>query len=256
MSIEYKIRLVAELITKSRHAIAFTGAGISAESGVPTFRGKNGLWTRIDPMKYASIDGFIANLREAWEWYKWRMELVEKAEPNPGHRALAELERLGFLKAVITQNVDRLHQRAGSRNVIELHGTLWVLRCINPSCRYSIGISEPPREVPPICPECSSPLRPSVVFFGEELPREAWRRAIELASRSDLVLVIGTSGAVYPAAYIPFIVRDNGGSIVDINPDRDAYSEIADVYIQGRAGEILPRIVEEVSRSDSQQSSI
>ena len=247
-SIEYKVRVAAELIAESKHVIAFTGAGISAESGVPTFRGKNGLWTRVDPMKYASVHGFIANIREAWAWYKWRMEVIKRAEPNPGHYALAEMEHLGVLKAVITQNVDRLHQRAGSRNVVELHGTLWVLRCIDPSCRYRVGIDEPPEEVPPLCPLCRSPLRPSVVFFGEELPQSEWARAVELARRSDLVLVIGTSGVVYPAAYIPLIVRDSGGAIIDINPDRDAYSGTADLYIQGRAGEVLPRIVERVRK--------
>lgn len=237
------------MLASSRSAIAFTGAGISAESGVPTFRDRDGLWKNYKAEELATSEAFRKNPKLVWDFYRWRMRLILKARPNPAHYALAELERLGLLKAVITQNVDDLHREAGSRNVIELHGNIFRVRCTSCSYRENLKESDTLEEFLsmeglPKCPECGSLLRPDVVWFGEPLPREALERAFELAERADLVLVIGTSGVVYPAAYIPYIVKENGGKVVEINVERSGITPIADVFIRGKAGEVLPRIVE------------
>ncbi len=236
----------ARALAAARHAVAFTGAGISAESGIPTFRGsgKDSLWSRFKPEELATPEAFARNPVRVWEWYKWRMELIRKAEPNPGHKALAKLEELGVIKAVITQNVDGLHQRAGSMRVIELHGSIWRVRCSNPTCTYRTEIREPPKEIPPRCPACSHYLRPDVVWFGEPLPQDAWNEAVSLARTSDLVLVVGTSGAVYPAAYIPIMVKEGGGTLIEVNVAESSLTPYADVFLKGKAGEVLPKLLE------------
>jgi len=235
---------VADVIAKSRHCIVFTGAGISAESGVPTFRGAGGLWERYKPEELATPEAFARDPGLVWRWYRWRQEVVYNAEPNPGHRAIAELEALGVVKAVITQNVDGLHQKAGSRNVVELHGSLWRARCVK--CGAVYRLEKPVEEIPPKCPKCGGLLRPDVVWFGEALPQEAWRQAVELASRSDVVIVVGTSGVVYPAAYIPYIAKEHGAVVVEINIEESAITPVADFFLRGKAGEVLPNLAEEV----------
>ena len=238
----------AKILARSRFAIAFTGAGISAESGVPTFRGSNGLWKHYRPEELATPEAFRANPNLVWEFYKWRMRRILNAKPNPAHHALAELERLGILKAVITQNVDDLHREAGSKNVVELHGNIFRVRCT--SCGYRENLKESGRlqwfvedNALPKCPECGSLLRPDVVWFGEPLPREALEKAFKLAERADVALVIGTSGVVYPAAYIPYIVKEHGGKVIEVNVERSGITPIADVFLRGKAGEILPRLI-------------
>ena len=235
-------------LLSSRHAIAFTGAGISAESGIPTFRGsgKDSLWSRFKPEELATPEAFERNPRRVWEWYVWRMNLIMKARPNAGHEALAKLEGLGIIKAVVTQNVDGLHQRAGSRRVVELHGSIWRVKCSNPACTFRAGIDEPPEEIPPRCPSCGHYLRPDVVWFGEPLPQDAWGEAVSLAKASDAVLVIGTSGAVYPAAYIPLIVKEGGGTVIEVNVAESSITPYADIFLKGRAGEVLPRLLNAV----------
>jgi NAD-dependent protein deacetylases, SIR2 family len=237
---------VADVVATARHCIVFTGAGISAESGIPTFRGAGGLWERHRPEELATPEAFARDPELVWRWYRWRQEVVYRAEPNPGHRAIAELEALGVVKAVITQNVDGLHQRAGSRNVVELHGSLWRARCVR--CGAVYRLDKPVEEIPPRCPRCGGLLRPDVVWFGEPLPQDAWERAVELASRSDAVLVVGTSGVVYPAAYIPRIAKDHGAVVVEVNVEESAVTPIADFFLRGKAGEVLPRLVEEVKK--------
>jgi len=237
---------VVDVVAASRHCIVFTGAGISAESGVPTFRGAGGLWERYRPEELATPEAFAKDPALVWRWYRWRQEVVYRAEPNPGHRAIAELEALGVVKAVITQNVDGLHQRAGSRNVVELHGSLWRTRCMR--CNAMYRLDKPAEETLPRCPRCGGLLRPDVVWFGESLPQDAWARAVELASRSDVVLVVGTSGVVYPAAYIPRIAKDRGAVVVEINVEESAVTPIADFFLRGKAGEVLPPLAEEVKR--------
>ncbi len=238
----------AKALVRAKHAIVFTGAGVSAESGIPTFRGsgKDSLWSRFRPEDLATPEAFERNPRRVWEWYSWRMKLVLSARPNPAHESIARLEGLGVVKAVITQNVDGLHQRAGSRRVIELHGSLWRVKCSNPSCGFRERVSEPPKEVPPKCPLCGSYLRPDVVWFGEPLPEDAWGEAVKLAKASDAVLVVGTSGAVYPAAYIPLIVKEGGGYVIEVNIGESSITPYADVFIKGRAGEVLPKLLAKV----------
>ncbi|RFA98113.1 NAD-dependent protein deacetylase [Pyrobaculum aerophilum] len=237
---------VADLLASSRHCVVFTGAGISAESGIPTFRGPGGLWERHKPEELATPEAFARDPALVWRWYKWRQEVIYNARPNPGHYAIAELEAMGMVRGVITQNVDGLHQRAGSRLVVELHGSIWRARCVK--CGSVYILDKPVEEVPPLCRKCGGLLRPDVVWFGEPLPQEAWRAAVELASASDVLLVVGTSGVVYPAAYIPRIAKEAGARVVEINVEPSAITPIADVFIQGRAGEVLPRLVEEVKR--------
>jgi len=236
------ISKAVELIKSSKYVIAFTGAGISAESGIPTFRGSDGLWRRFRAEELATPEAFARDPKKVWEWYKWRMGIIRKARPNPAHIALARMEAAGILKAVVTQNVDGLHTLAGSKNVIELHGNIWRIKCSNPACNFRSKLEEPPKEVPPRCPQCSSLLRPDVVWFGEPLPHNAWKKAVSEAGRADLVIVVGTSGAVMPAALIPAIVKDRGGKIIEVNISESAITPIADVFIKQRASEALPEI--------------
>lgn len=233
-----------EIIAKSKNLIALTGSGISAESGIPTFRGKDGLWNKYDPMELATFEAFIKNPRLVWEWYSWRINLVLTAKPNPAHEALARLEDIGILKVVITQNVDDLHERVGTKNLIRLHGSILVVRCI--SCNFKERLTSSPKEIPPRCPTCGSLLRPDVVWFGEPLPAKELGAAIEAARRADSILVIGTSGAVYPAGLIPLIVKNCGGKVIEINISESAITEIADVFIRGSAGKTLPALVSKV----------
>ncbi|ABO09379.1 NAD-dependent protein deacetylase [Pyrobaculum calidifontis] len=235
---------VADLIAKSRHCVVFTGAGMSAESGVPTFRGSGGLWERYRPEELATPEAFARDPVLVWKWYKWRQEIVYNARPNPGHYAIAKLEEAEVVKAVVTQNVDGLHQRAGSKRVVELHGSLWRARCTK--CGAVYRLEKPVEEVPPRCPRCSSLLRPDVVWFGEPLPQEAWEEAVRLMAASDVVIVVGTSGVVYPAAYLPKLAKESGAAVVEINVEESAITPIADVFIRGKAGEVLPRLAEEV----------
>lgn len=235
---------VARALAKSKNAIAFTGAGISADSGVPTFRGPGGLWERYRPEELATREAFLKDPALVWRWYKWRQELIYSARPNPAHYALAELERLGVIKAVVTQNVDGLHAKAGSRRVVELHGNIWRLRCVE--CGREVVVEKPVEEIPPRCPRCGGLMRPDVVWFGEPLPRGPWEEALALASSADFVLVVGTSGAVYPAALLPAMAKRGGALVAVVDPDRTAFDDIADFKIRGRAAEVLPELARRV----------
>ncbi len=242
---------LARALANSKNAIAFTGAGISADSGVPTFRGPGGLWERYKPEELATPEAFSRNPVLVWRWYRWRQELIYSAGPNPAHYALAELERLGVIKAVVTQNVDGLHQKAGSRRVVELHGNIWHLRCVD--CGNEIVVEKPVAEIPPRCPRCGGLMRPGVVWFGEPLHRASWEEAVALASSADFVLVVGTSGAVYPAALLPTIAKRGGALVAVVDPGKTAFDDIADFKIRGRAAEVLPELarkVKDVLRSD------
>lgn len=235
------VRRVAELLSRAKYAVAFTGAGISKESGIPTFRGKDGLWNKYDPQELATPEALLRNPKMVWEWYAWRMGIIQKAEPNPAHIALAKFEEDGLLKVVITQNVDGLHQRAGSRRVLELHGNIWRARCT--SCEFEKRLSRPPSKLPPICPECGSILRPGVVLFGEPLPEDVWTRAVIEAMKSDFMFIIGTSCAVMPAAMIPQIAKQRGATLVEINPDESLISSIVDISVKRKAGEFFQELL-------------
>ena len=233
-----------EALHRARHVAALTGAGISAESGIPTFRdAQTGLWARYDPAELATPQALRRNPGLVWSWYQWRRSLVRQARPNPGHRALAELEQRVPRFTLITQNVDGLHQAAGSRNVIELHGNILRTRCAD--CRRGVEQWEPPAEgEAPRCPHCGSVLRPDVVFFGEPLPREAWQRAVEAAEDCDLMLVVGTSAVVEPAASLPRIVFHRGKVLVEVNPQETPLSPLAHYRLAGPAGQVLPALVQ------------
>ena len=240
------IKRAAEDILDSQKTIALTGAGISVESGIPDFRSAQGLWSRYDPEEYAHISAFRSNPAKVWRMLKEMMELVMSAEPNPAHFALAELEQMGLLSSVITQNVDGLHQRAGSKEVIEFHGSNQWLICLECGYRQE-ATSLSLEEVPPRCPNCGFILKPDVVFFGEPIPWEAQSKASEGARTCKLVLVIGTSAVVYPAAEIPIVAKRNGAKVVEINMEPTTLTgSVSDYLLQGAAGKILPKIVEEV----------
>jgi len=238
------VKRVAEIIRSSSYVVAFTGAGVSAESGVPTFRGRGGLWERFKPEELATPEAFRRNPRLVWEWYRWRMEIISSAKPNPAHIVLAKMEEKGLLKTLITQNVDGLHQRAGSKNVIELHGNIWRVKCIN--CEYRGRLNKPPSIIPPKCPNCNSPLRPDVVWFGEPLPRNAWEKAVTEASIADVMIVVGTSGVVMPACMIPWITKRRGGTIIEVNIKESAITPITDMFVKERAGRFFSLLEKEL----------
>ncbi|ADB57859.1 NAD-dependent protein deacetylase [Archaeoglobus profundus] len=238
---------IARLLKNSKHAVVFTGAGISAESGIPTFRGANGLWSKYDPEEVASIYGFMRNPRAFWAFAK-ELIVKTKAKPNAGHYAIAELERMGIVKAVITQNIDMLHQKAGSRRVLELHGSLKYVDCLK--CGKTYEWEEIISKIDDIkCENCGSLyLKPRIVFFGEQLPRDVLNEAIEEAKKSDLFIVVGSSLQVYPAASLPFIAKESGAKLVLINKDPTDKDWLFDIVVYGKAGEILPKIVEKVKK--------
>jgi NAD-dependent deacetylase len=239
------VERAADLLRRSRSTVALTGAGISAESGIPTFRGEGGLWTKYDPVKVASIETFLANPTTYWEVARARGAVALAARPNPGHMALAALEQAGRLEAVLTQNTDGLHQDAGSLRVIELHGSGRTVECLD------CGRREPradvqarlDREMPPRCGNCGrTRLKPTVVLFGESMPVAAVQESFELAKGCDVILVVGSSLVVYPAAEIPLEAIRAGAAMIVVNAEPTPYDKLAAVVIHGRAGEILPEI--------------
>jgi NAD-dependent deacetylase len=232
-------------LRQARHIVVLTGAGISAESGIPTFRqAQTGLWARYDPAELATPDAFRANPNLVWEWYAWRRQLVSAAEPNAGHRALAALAGLEPQLTLITQNIDGLHQRAGSERVIELHGNLTRQRCFDEDM---VVEAEPAStKIPPRCPRCGGLLRPDVVWFGESLPPDAWKAAVSASEQADVFMSIGTSAVVYPAADLPFAAVRRGALLVEIDPESTALSDMADYSLRGPAGLVLPTLFEAV----------
>lgn len=233
---------VADLLSRSLTPVALTGAGISVESGIPSFRGAGGLWEKYDPFEYAHIQSFLRQPVKVWRMLMELEEVIRRAQPNPAHLALAELERLGKLTAVITQNVDNLHQAAGSRRVIEFHGNARRYVCLR--CRRQIPETEVDlSQLPPFCP-CGGLIKPDIVFFGEEIPPEASREAFSLAETCDLMLVIGTSAAVMPASYLPFTAKNHGALIVEINPETTSLTRrLTDYYLRSSASQVLPEAV-------------
>ncbi len=228
-------------LRQARSVAALTGAGVSAESGVPTFRGNNGLWKQRRAEDLATPAAFARDPKLVWEWYDWRRGVLAEAKPNPGHDALAELERRASNFTLITQNVDGLHEQAGSRNVLRLHGSIWAVRCtLCGEERFERRTPLP--EIPPKC-ECGGLLRPGVVWFGEALPRTVWQEAENAARSAELFLVIGTSAVVYPAAGLVQIAKSSGARVVEINIAETPLSDGIDSYLQGPSGELLPQLI-------------
>lgn len=238
---------VARLILQSKRAIALTGAGISVPSGIPDFRSPEGLWSRYDVMEYGTLHAFKADPHKVWKLLREIGNVVESAQPNPAHRALAALETMGLLKGIVTQNIDALHQRAGSTNVVEFHGSCSGFSCLCCGARYrkddpeltwgSDGI--------PLC-ECTCPVKPDIVLFGETIPRKALEDGFHLVQKADLVLVVGTSATVAPASSLPAVVRSAGGRIVEMNLTHTELSSRADFRILGDVATTLPSLVERV----------
>jgi NAD-dependent deacetylase len=219
-----------------------TGAGVSAQSGVPTFRGAGGLWRNFRPEELATSAAFACDPKLVWEWYDWRRSVVAGAEPNAGHRALAELEWRKQNFWLITQNVDGLHDRAGSRRLLRLHGDIWRLRCVGCG-REEQNLQVPIEPLPPRCP-CGSLMRPGVVWFGEPLPTEALEAAFQAARHADLFLALGTSSVVYPAAALPRMALEHGARVIEVNLEPTELSSAAGISLRGKTGELLPQIVE------------
>ncbi len=235
-----------EALRSSRHVCVLTGSGISAESGVPTFReAQTGLWERFDPHELATPEAFLRDPVLIWNWYRWRRDLVAKVKPNSGHRALVDLQAQVRDFTLITQNVDGLHQRAGSQNVIEFHGNLFEDRCIVEDCVVTEDYDA--SATVPTCPACGSNLRPGVVWFGEAIPQNALQDSMTAASSCDLFLSIGTSSLVWPAAGLADAARAAGATIVEVNPDTTPLSNATDFQLNGNAGTILPELLERLS---------
>ena len=235
---------LAELIRARQPCVVLTGAGVSTESGIPDFRSPTGLWATFDPLEYGSIEAFRADPLKVWSFYKPRVAMLTEAEPNPAHAALAALERGGFVEAVVTQNIDLLHERAGSENVVEVHGSIRSASCPGCGARYPLEqILELLAEADaPVCPACGAILKPDVVFFGERLPVEAIERAFALAQRARLLLVVGSALEVHPIAGLPEETLAAGGALAIVNRGRTPYDGRAVLRIEGNAGEVLPAV--------------
>lgn len=250
--LDLAVEQAARIIVKSRHLVALVGAGLSAESGVPTFRGPGGLWTKYGEPDFRDYDRFLQDPKRWWEERMRRrpelnelLEALDQAVPNPGHFALRELEEMGYLKHIITQNIDNLHQLAGSTHITEIHGNRTKLRCTSCGQRWPIEeISL--AELPPHCPYCGGIVKSDTVMFGEPIPRDALDECIRQTRLCDTMLLVGTSAVVYPAAGFPIDVKRSGGRLIEVNPNETALTELADVVLRSPAGQALPRVVDRI----------
>lgn len=239
------------LIDNAERIAVLTGAGTSAESGIPTFRDAlTGLWARFDPLELATPEAFERDPKLVWDWYAERRRKVRECRPNDGHRALARLESVCADFTLITQNVDGLHQRAGSQNVHELHGNILRVRCVREGTRFN-DWQEVDTEGPARCPDCGALLRPDVVWFGEQLPTDAFAAAERAARSGDVFLVVGTSGVVYPAAGLAHLAAASGADVIEVNPEETPLSETARYSLRGPAGEMLRQLTKNRSPADS-----
>jgi len=234
------IEAARETVRRAKSVAVLTGAGVSAESGIPTFRSNGGYWRQRRFEDLATPQGFARDPKFVWTWYEERRRGIARAEPNAGHRALVELEARAERFTLITQNVDGLHERAGSRNVIRLHGSIWSLRCLG--CRREIEEHAELNELPPLC-ECGGMLRPGVVWFGESLPAGAMERAASAVSEAELLIVVGTSAQVYPAAGLIPMALGAGAAVLEVNPAETEFSDDVTFALRGGAAEILPALL-------------
>jgi len=230
---------VTKKLRDARKIVFVTGAGISHESGIPTFRGKDGLWRNYDAMKLATVNAFYDNPKLVWEWYNERRKNILYAEPNLGHKAISELEK--YVKVIVlTQNIDGLHQRAGSTEVLELHGSIVKIKCT--VCDFKSEILTEFTQIPPLC-KCGNVLRPDVVWFGESLPQEIWQQAVTHASKCDVMIVVGTSLAVSPANTLPIYAKQNNATLIEINPEETIMSSDMNLSIRSPSVVALPKFV-------------
>lgn len=234
--------------------VVFTGAGVSAASGVPTFRDAlTGLWARFDPMQLATPEAFMRDPALVWGWYEWRRQLLLQAEPNSAHLAIAQIQQKVANFQLVTQNVDDLHERAGSENVIHLHGSIFSPRCFDCAGAYSFSaapaMQQEEKIQPPTCTNCGGMIRPGVVWFGEALPQAAFQAACRATGQADLLLVVGTSGLVQPAAMLPALALRNNATVVHINPDARDSGQPNEFALRGAAGSIMPLLLEQLNHS-------
>jgi NAD-dependent deacetylase len=236
---------LAALIRERQPCVVLTGAGVSTESGIPDFRSPTGLWAQFDPLEFGSIEAFRRDPIKVWSFYKPRISMLTDAQPNPAHVALAELERHGLVHAVVTQNIDLLHERAGSREVVEVHGSIRTATCPGCGARYELEqvLALLAEADAPACPACGEIVKPDVVFFGELLPPEAIDRAYKLARAAALMLVVGSALEVYPIAGLPEETLAAGGKLAIVNRGPTPYDGRANLMIDGSAGEVLPAVV-------------
>ncbi len=237
------LKKIAELASNCNRIVVLTGAGVSAESGVPTFRGKEGVWANFKPEELASLEGFMANTEIVWEWYNWRRDLMEKVLPNAGHLAITQLEKLSKKFTLITQNVDGLHKIAKTQNILELHGNISRNKCVDCNLIVDKKIIIDPKNIP-CCKKCGGKIRPDIVWFGEMLDETIISQAYVDSEKAELFFSIGTSAVVHPAASLPITAKENGAILVEINLEETPITPIADYHIFGKSGEILPQIVE------------
>ena len=230
---------VAQKLKDSRKIVFVTGAGISQESGIPTFRGKDGYWRRYDPMKLASIDAFYDDPKLVWEWYEDRRKNILDVKPNEGHFAISQMEEFKDV-VILTQNIDGLHQRSGSTNVLELHGSIIRIKCT--VCDFTDNITENFESLPPKC-KCGGMLRPDVVWFGESLPQNIWQSAIKEASVCDVMVIVGTSLVVSPANTLPVYAKQNGAILIEVNPEKTVMSNDMTLSIQATSVGVLPKML-------------
>ncbi len=243
-----KLKEAVDILLSSEKLVVITGAGVSAESGVPTFRGKDGLWKKFRAEDLATPWAFKKDPKLVWEWYDWRRGIISKAAPNPGHIAIKELEDIFENFLLITQNVDGLHKRAGSTKIVEIHGNLWRVLCT--ACgKKSYLFDVPLKEIPPRCQECGGILRPDVVWFGESLNPHLLDECYRSLENCDVLLVCGTSGVVQPVASFPSVAKASGAKVIEVNVENTPISQVADLSILGKTGEVLPELVRRLRES-------
>ncbi len=231
---------ITDRLKNSKKIVFVTGAGISQESGIPTFRGTDGLWRKYDPMQLATIDAFYENPKLVWEWYEDRRKNILQAKPNPGHSAIAELEKFKEV-TILTQNIDGLHQRSGSTRVLELHGSIIRIKCT--VCDFQDNIPSSFDKLPPKCSSCNNILRPDVVWFGEPLPQDVWNQAISEANSCDVMIIAGTSLVVSPANTLPVYAKQNNALLIEINPEQTVMSSEMDLSLKMTSAKALPNLI-------------
>ncbi len=237
-----------ERLKTANSIVFFTGAGISAESGIPTFRGKDGIWNKLKPEELANFNAFLKNPDMVWEWYQHRRTIIHETGPNPAHYAIANFENYYDDVSVVTQNVDNLHGRAGSSHIYELHGNIERNFCVDCKTDYDDSKIDLSNKQVPKCEECGGLIRPDVVWFGEMLPQLVFANAQRKAEQSDICFVVGTSAVIYPAAYIPIEAKRHGSYLVEINIEETEISSYVDCSLFGKAGEIMPVILDQIKQ--------
>jgi NAD-dependent deacetylase len=252
MDVHSDLGPVCDILLAANSICSLTGAGISAESGIPTFRGEEGLWKTYRAEQLATLSAFLQDPKLVWEWYDWRRGIIASKEPNPGHEVLASWEEFFPQFTLITQNIDGIHQRAGSQKVIELHGNIWKHRCIDENT-ITENHDVPLNEIPPHCEKCGALLRPHVVWFGESLDGSILHQSFMLSSSCDVMFSIGTSAVVQPAASLPLSAEESGAKVIEINPDPTPLTGYADFSFRAKSGEFLPVLDEELRKRKAQK---